>query len=130
MELYDRTGKVRSPSPVELTDSEEELQALSNEGAEYNQIPTENAFRKPPIVASSGEREGHACGKPDTACSEDQESGPSEEEGSDKDFYPSGSESDILTTSDGSSSDNDSVEGEEGFAIEEDQSNLSKSEAK
>lgn len=82
MELYDKTGRVRSPSPGELTEPEEDIRALSNEGAEYSNKHTINKFSKPPVVAGSGKGNGRACRKPNTECAEDPESASSEEEGS------------------------------------------------
>lgn len=106
VELYDRTGRVRSPSPVELTASEEDIEATCiNENARCNKR-IQHAFEEQQVVATTGE--------------EDILSGSTAEEDGDTDFHPSESEGDSTTTVDLSSSENGSEEEDEGFVTPED----------
>lgn len=111
--LYDRTGRVRSPSPVEDSASEEDKKSLSNEEYTRSEKEVRHTVKDPHVVGSSGE--------------ETILSGSSEAEDSDSDFRPGETEGDSPTTIDLSSTDNESTEDEDVF--ERDKYHLNRSTA-
>lgn len=111
VELYDKTGRVRSLLPVVLSNSEEDNK-VSKGKCQCAKLATYNDFSKPHIVAVISTEDEERCSTPERPQSEDAISVTSEEADSDSDFCPSNSEHDPLSTSESTASEDNNTDEE------------------
>lgn len=121
-ELYEKTGKVRSPSPVILSDSEEDTKPVLKGVCEISKRATEPASVKPDVVANTVEERGEGCSTPAPQQSQEERSVTSDDPDTDIESHPSDTEYDPDKTTESSASQENSPEEQDESTDEEDES--------
>lgn len=122
-ELYEKTGRVRTPSPAQSTESEEKLEAVPNEEGDGIKQNGETECWNPHVVACIGEQEVDAAGTPETDQSHELSSDKTAEVDTNSDFEPSELEGDRATTTESTSSEKETTEKEDSSATSQDHGN-------
>lgn len=112
VELYDKTGRVRSPSPAQLTDSEEDSQAEVDGEEEHSLERKDAELTNRHAVGGVGEEEIDARRTLDLEQSKKLGTSSNEQEDSDSDFDPSEQEADNSSTSEDTSFEKENAEEE------------------
>lgn len=129
-ELYDRTGRVRTPSPVTLSDSEEDNAAPSKGKEDNSKHAGDTEFSKPHVVACVGDEVGAGCSSPKNPVSNDADSATSGDADTDCDFHPSEPKYDTDSATTSTSAEDDTTVEEESLATSEDEGLLDSKSSK
>ena len=112
-ELYDRTGRVRTPSPEALSESEEETAPVSKGEGQCENPAGDPEFLQPHLVACVGDEVGEGCSSRKTTVSTDLDSITTVERDSDSDFHHSEQECDTESSTSSTSLEDETTVEEE-----------------